>query len=84
MKYRILYQPATEKQFRRIAPAMRQKIRMAISALADDPRPHGFKKLVTRDQYRIRVGDYRVIYEIHDRTVTVVVVEVGNRRDIYR
>jgi len=56
----------------------------AIRALPNDPRPHGCKKLVDRDAWRIRVGSYRVIYEIDDARLTVTVVKVGHRRDIYR
>jgi mRNA interferase RelE/StbE len=53
--------------------------------LAGDPRPHGCKKLRAKhDQYRIRIGDYRVIYEIDDKTVTVLIVRISHRKDAYR
>lgn len=56
---------------------------MAISALAVNPRPRGCRKLSSSEQYRIRVGDYRVLYEIEDDVLRVLVVKVGHRRDVY-
>jgi mRNA interferase RelE/StbE len=54
-------------------------------ALADDPRPHGSEKLKgSRDQYRLRVGTYRVIYEIRDDRLIVLVLRIGHRKDVYR
>lgn len=55
-----------------------------ILALAKNPRPAGSQKLTDIDAYRIRVGDYRIIYEIHDNILTVLVVQVGHRREAYR
>lgn len=59
-------------------------MRAAIAALAENPRPQGCIKLTDRDGWRIRVGSYRVIYEISDGQLLVTVIRVGNRRDIYR
>lgn len=59
-------------------------IKTAIASLADDPRPYGYKKLKGEDAYRIRVGDYRVIYEIDDGKIIVTVVSVGHRKAIYK
>jgi mRNA interferase RelE/StbE len=57
----------------------------AMRALAENPRPPGCKKLRGGENlWRIRVGDFRVIYEIHDDVLVIVVVSVGNRRDVYR
>jgi mRNA interferase RelE/StbE len=61
-----------------------QVIKTAIASLANDPRPSGCKKLKGEDAYRIRVGDYRVIYEIEDDKIIVIVVSVGHRKDIYK
>ena len=55
-----------------------------IRALADNPRPPGCEKLSGEDKYRLRQGDYRILYEIVDADVIVVVVRIGNRRDVYR
>ena len=58
-------------------------IKNAINNLATDPRPHGCKKLKGRDGYRIRAGDYRIIYNIFDKILTVDVIALGHRKDIY-
>ena len=59
-------------------------IRDAIRALGDDPRPSGCRKLTGREGWRIRIGVYRVIYEIDDREHSVTVLHIGHRRDVYR
>ena len=56
----------------------------AIYTLADAPRPPGHKKLADQEAYRIRVGEYRVIYELNDQELRVIVVAVGHRREVYR
>ncbi|HZJ09193.1 MAG TPA: type II toxin-antitoxin system RelE/ParE family toxin [Trueperaceae bacterium] len=61
-----------------------RKIAQRISSLAQQPRPLGCEKLSGSDRYRVRQGDFRIIYEVSDSTSTVVVVKIGNRRDVYR
>lgn len=62
-----------------------QRVRAAIDLLADDPRPPSCRKLAGEDAaYRVRVGDYRIIYEVFDRRLVVQVVRIGHRRDVYR
>jgi mRNA interferase RelE/StbE len=61
-----------------------ERVRAAIRELADDPRPNGCKKLAGRGGWRIRVGQYRVIYEIEDVIRIVTILDVGHRKDIYR
>ncbi len=85
MPYRIEFRPAARKNFKALPPGIVDRIDRAILALADNPRPPGVKKLAGQDnRWRIRVGDYRVIYEIHDDVLWVLVVEIGHRREIYR
>jgi len=60
-----------------------ERIKASIFALSDNPRPQGCVKLTGRPGWRIRVGDYRVVYEIDDQKLTVTVLDVGNRRDVY-
>lgn len=60
------------------------RVMAAIGSLRDDPRPHGCEKLSALDRYRIRIGSYRVVYTIDAVVVTVFVVKVGHRRDVYR
>ena len=55
----------------------------AIAGLARNPRPHGYKKLKGREGYRIRVGNYRIIYDIFDKVLIVNVIELGDRKDVY-
>lgn len=84
MTYRVEVAPAALRQIRKIDPAARRRIQAAIELLADQPRPGGAKKLVGGEgEWRVRTGDYRIVYEIHDSVLLVLVVAVGHRRDIY-
>ena len=62
----------------------RARVLERIGALADDPRPPGCEKLSALERYRVRVGDYRIVYAIEDEALVVWVVRVGHRRDVYR
>ncbi|HLR96712.1 MAG TPA: type II toxin-antitoxin system RelE/ParE family toxin [Jiangellaceae bacterium] len=84
MTYRVEIERQAAKGLRRIDAKQRRRIEDRIQALANDPRPTGAIKLTGVDGYRIRVGDYRVVYTISDQTVTVTVVRVGHRKSIYR
>ncbi|MDB4900716.1 MAG: plasmid stabilization system [Gemmatimonadetes bacterium] len=85
MVYEISIDPAALRQMKKLTPKVRQNVGDAISALATDPRPDGVRKLSgSKDSYRIRVGDYRVLYRITDTRLLVLVVKVGHRRDVYR
>lgn len=83
-RYEVSFRTSVRKDLRRIPSADVARIMERIGALADDPRPPGAEKLSTRERYRIRQGDYRIVYEVEDRVVTVWVVKVGHRRDVYR
>jgi mRNA interferase RelE/StbE len=82
--YRIELRPAAVKALQHIDPTDQRRIQGAIALLATNPRPPGCKPLVGRPAWRVRVGDYRIIYTIDDRAVLIVVVNLGHRRDIYR
>lgn len=83
--YRIEYAKGVEKDFRKIPTKTADRIAKAIDKLGINPRPSGSVKLVGFDsEYRIRVGSYRVIYQIHDSVLVVLVIEIGHRKDIYR
>jgi len=82
--YRIELRPAAVRALRRIDKSAQQRIQAVISLLAQDPRPPGAKALQGRDGLRVRVGDYRVIYTVHDDVLLVVVVTVGPRSSVYR
>ena len=83
MKYTILIERYAQKQIIKLDKKIIPVIKASIAGLADNPRPYGYKKLKGEDAYRIRVGDYRVIYEIDDGKIIVTVVSIGHRKDIY-
>ena len=72
------------RDLERLAPALVERLGQALMALRDDPRPRSGEKLVGIDAYRVRVGDYRVIYDIDDRTRVVIVSRIRHRREVYR
>ena len=85
MTYRIEFAKPASKQFKAIPPQEQQRLKPKIDALANEPRPSGMVKLAGEDGlYRIRVGNYRIIYTIEDDRLLVLVVKVGHRRDVYR
>jgi mRNA interferase RelE/StbE len=83
MTYQVTIKRSAIKALEKINDPDYTKIKSAISDLANNPRPQGYKKLKGRDGYRIRVGDYRIIYDIFDNTLTVDVINLGHRKDIY-
>ncbi len=84
-RYEVLIKPSARKELEAIGLKRdRQRIVAAILALADDPRPSGCRKLSGRDKYRIRCGDYRVVYSVEDFVLVVTIVKVGHRSDLYR
>lgn len=83
-KYELVFKKSVAKDLRAIPPVDVKRIIKRMDALRDDPRPPGCEKLSDQEKYRIRQGVYRIIYEISDNTLTVLVVKVGHRQDIYR
>jgi len=82
--HQLRIEPAALKALRDMQQTKREAISTAIDALAKDPRPSGQKKLSGyKNLYRLRVGDYRIVYAIVDRVLTVVVILIGQRGDIY-
>jgi len=84
VKYRIEILRSAQKQLRKIDRSSQKRIIGAVYALAENPRPSDCKKLSGRLAWRIRVGEYRVIYEIHDNRLLILIVAMGGRKDIYR
>lgn len=85
MAYRIEFAPAAARQLRKLDPQARRRIQAAVELLANDPRPAGAKKLVGGEgEWRVRTGDYRVVYEIKTDALVVLVLAVAHRRDVYR
>ena len=85
MKYAVALERAAARFLLRLRDAkLKKRLDDAIEALSDDPRPQGCRKLAgTSDRYRIRVGDYRIIYRVDDGKVTVLVLVIGHRREVY-
>ncbi len=85
MTYKIEWSSAASRHLRRLPPHARPRLRPAIDRLADDPRPVGAVAMDGQpDAQRIHVGDYRVVYEVRDDVLVVLVLRVGHRREIYR
>ena len=83
--YRVHFAGRAERAFRKLSPEVQRRLDPAILALADQPRPPGCLKLSGQDSlWRIRVGDYRIVYQIQDEILLILVVNVGHRREIYR
>ena len=83
--YKIEFDRRVKKDLKSVAPQETLRIKVAISDLTENPRPPGYKKLKgkNREYFRIRVGDYRIVYTIEDEILLIVVVRVGHRREIY-
>jgi len=83
MSYSVSILPRAQKELGQVSSPTFERVCNAIRALGFNPRPPGCRKLVNREGWRIRVGDYRVIYEVDDTANSVLVLHVGHRRDIY-
>jgi mRNA interferase RelE/StbE len=83
-EYKVHFKESVEKDFSAIPKKDLQKILRRIEALTQDPRPQGHEKLTGQERYRVRQGNYRILYSIQDKELTIWVVKVGHRRDIYR
>jgi len=82
-RYKIELRPAAARAFRKLDPQVARRLHAAIALLAEDPRPPASRPLRGRPAWRVRVGDYRIIYTIEDDLLLIVVVTVGHRRDVY-
>ena len=83
--YEIIIVSAVRKQLKRINREDKKRILDKIQSLANNPRPHGYKELKgSENLFRVRTGDYRIIYEIQDKMLLITILKVGNRREIYR
>lgn len=85
VKYKVLIKPSAVIELENILSKKdRQRIVDRISALTDDPRPHGSQKLSGKDRFRLRQGSYRIIYAIEDDALVVYVVKIGHWKDVYQ
>ncbi|MBI1785893.1 type II toxin-antitoxin system RelE/ParE family toxin [Candidatus Sumerlaeota bacterium] len=85
MGYEVRIKPSALKALEKLPASVRERVRVKIRALAENPRPHGSEKLAGDDNaHRLRVGDHRVLYEVHDDILFVMVVRVAHRREACR
>jgi len=83
--YRVEFVPSAARAFRTFGRAVQRRLAKRIDALAYEPRPPGVEKLRgTKSRYRVRTGDYGIIYEVEDDLLLVLVVRIGHRREVYR
>ncbi len=84
MSYQVVLTAAAEKAVAKFPKSTRVRIAERLTALGNNPRPPGSIKLTGEEAYRIRVGDYRIIYSIYDDRLLVLVIDIGHRGDVYR
>lgn len=84
MSYALAFKPSAEKELRKLPRDMIPRVVAAVRALGDEPRPHGCVKLSGSQSWRVRIGDYRVIYDINDKSRAIDVLHIGHRREVYR
>lgn len=83
VKYTITISKSAQKELDKLPDAIAENLLEAILGLANDPRPPGCKELKGYEAYRIRTGNYRIIYEIKDNVLSVEVITIGHRKDVY-
>lgn len=83
-KYLVIITRTVQKTLSKLPDKIVTKLEAAMLKLEDNPRPFGCNKLKGREAYRIRKGDYRIIYEIEDKVLRIIIIDVGNRKDVYR
>jgi mRNA interferase RelE/StbE len=83
-KYKVEIKRSAVKEIKALPAPVVRKILTQIASLSEDPRPPQSRKLSGEEKYRIRCGDYRILYAIQDKVLTVCVVKVGHRREVYR
>ncbi|MBU1076256.1 MAG: type II toxin-antitoxin system RelE/ParE family toxin [Spirochaetes bacterium] len=84
VKYKILIKASAVKELNKIPKKDLQRITVKIQKLSDDPRPQGCEKLSGQERYRIRQGNYRIVYSIEDLVLTIYIIKIGHRKDIYK
>jgi mRNA interferase RelE/StbE len=87
VSYRVELRPAAQRELRKLPKAGRERVAKVIELLAADPRPPAAKMLVSEERprlWRVRTGNYRVVYQVHDDVLLLIVITLGNRREVYR
>jgi mRNA interferase RelE/StbE len=85
LKYRVELLPSAARALRKLDRRTQLRVEQKIAALADDPRPSGVKLLSSEERiYRLRAGDFRILYQVNDKVLVILVIAIGHRRDVYR
>jgi mRNA interferase RelE/StbE len=82
--YKVYFRASALKELEKVPKADQIKILKHINNLAHNPRPYGYKKLVNRDEYRIRQGDFRIVYSVHDDVLVVWILKIDRRDNVYK
>ena len=81
--YSIEFRASAARQFRKLPEQVQRRLRQKIDLLATNPRPHGYEPLEGEPGYRVKVGDYRIVYDIQDQMLMVLILRVAHRRHVY-
>jgi mRNA interferase RelE/StbE len=85
MRYRIEFSPRAELQFKKFPKELQIRLQHRIDTLAEIPFPRGIKKLSAEENiYRLRIGDYRIIYQVQGKALLILILKLGHRKDVYR
>ncbi len=84
MTYQVIIKKSAEKELDALSSQLRERIIQRLLALEENPRPQKVKKLQGEESYRLRIGDYRVLYSIDDKKKEIIVYAVGHRKEVYR
>ena len=83
-KYEVTVLPSAQKEITKLPKQVQGKILKALISLSENPRPEGCKKLVGTDSWHFRIGEYRIVYSIVDNILTIEIIRVAHRKDVYR
>ena len=85
MKYRIEFSPTAESQFKKLSKEVQARLKHRIDNMAENPFPRGVKKLSAEENfYRLRIGDYRIIYQVQGKALLILILKLGHRKNVYR
>ena len=85
MRYRIEFSPAAERQFKKIPREVQIRLKHRIDSLTENPFPRGVKKLSAEENlYRLRMGDYRIVYQVQGKALLILILKLGHRKNVYR
>jgi mRNA interferase RelE/StbE len=85
MKYKIEFSPTAESQFKKLPKEVQARLKHRIDSMAENPFPRGIKTLSAEENfYRLRIGDYRIIYQVQGKALLILILKLGHRKNVYR